>query len=137
MCFLILQNFGDNDYNDYNNNKNKNGDNTDKINKIGSVLGLAKKAGVLCAGTELVIESVRKGRAFHVYISSDVSENTVKKLCDKTAFYNVPATRLGLTMDELAHFVGCLHSTAAVSLTDKNFLKLMEKCLKDSDDTTW
>jgi len=128
-----LQNFGDKNYNG---NKNKNGDNADKINKIGGVLGLAKKAGALCAGTEPVVDSVRKGRALHVYISSDASENTVKKLFDKTAFYNVPATKLGLTMEELAHCVGYISSTAAVSLTDKNFLKLMEKCLKDSDDTT-
>ena len=135
MCFLILQDFGDNNYND---NNNKIGSVTEYAERssVGSVFGLAKKAGALRIGSELVIESVRKGRALHVYISSDVSENTVKKLCDKTAFYNVPATKLNLTMDELAHCIGCMHPTAAVSLTDKNFLKLMEKCLKDSDDTT-
>lgn len=118
MCFFITD------------NKN------DKNNKIGNVLGLAKKAGALCAGSELVIQSVRKRKAMHVYISSDASENTLKKLYDKTAFYSVSATKLDLTMDELAHCVGLLRPTAAVSLTNINFLKLMEKCLKESDDTT-
>ena len=120
MCFFIL-------HNNSNNSSN---------NKIGNVLGLAQKAGALCAGSELVLESVRKRRALYVYISSDASENTVKKLYDKTAFYSVPATKLDLTMDELAHCVGLLRPTAAVSLTNINFLKLMEKCLKDGDDTT-
>ena len=108
----------------------------DRIDKIGRGFGLAKKAGALFAGSEIVIESVRKHRAVHVYISSDASENTVKKLCDKTAFYNIPVTKLDLTMDELAHCIGLPHPTAAVSLTNKNFLILMEKCLKDSDDKT-
>ena len=105
-------------------------------NKIANVLGLAKKAGAVCAGSELVIESVRKRKALYVYISSDVSENTVKKLYDKTAFYRVPAAALDLTMDELAHCIGLMRPTAAVSLTNINFLRLMEKCLKESDDTT-
>ena len=124
MYFFILS--------DTESNKNKNKTKT----KIGNVLGLAKKAGALCAGSELVIESLRKRRALHVYISSDVSENTAKKLYDKTAFYGVPATKLDLTMDELAHCVGLLRPTAAVSLTNINFLKLMGKCVKESDDTT-
>ena len=109
---------------------------TNKTNKICNVFGLAKKAGAICAGTELVIDSLRKRKALYVYISSDASESTVKKLNDKTAFYSIPAAKLDLTMDELAHCVGLLRPTAAVSLTNKNFLKLMEKCLKESDNTT-
>jgi len=121
-----LSDFGDN----INNSSNK------KTGRIFNVLGLAKKAGVLAAGSERVLDSVRKRSAVQVYISSDASENTVKKLSDKTAFYNIPSIKIDLTMDELAHCIGCIYPTAAVSLTDKNFLKLMEKCLKDSDDTT-
>jgi len=95
--------------------------------KIGNVLSLARKAGAITAGTELVIDSMRRGKACRVYISSDVSQATLKKLKDKAAFYKVQAEILDLTMDELAHRVGFLRPTAAVSLTDKNFLKLIEK----------
>ena len=95
--------------------------------KIGNVLSLARKAGAITAGTELVIDSMRKSKACFVYISSEVSAGTLKKLKDKAAFYKVQAETLDLTMDELAHCVGFLRPTAAVSLTDKNFLKLIEK----------
>ena len=92
--------------------------------KIENGLGLAKKAGAIIAGTELVIDSVRKKKACHVFLCSDASEGTVKKLRDKTEFYKVPITKLNLTMSELAHCVGLMRPTAAVSLTNKNFLKL-------------
>jgi ribosomal protein L7Ae-like RNA K-turn-binding protein len=108
---------------------------TNYTKKIGNILGLARKAGAITAGTELVIESMRKSKACLVYISSDVSEGTLKKLKDKAAFYKVQAEILDLTMDELAHRVGFLRPTAAVSLTDKNFLKLIEK-VNNSDGET-
>ena len=98
-----------------------------RTEKISRVLSLAKKAGAITAGTELVIDSMRKARACRVYISSQVSVATLKKISDKAAFYNVQTEILDLTMDELAHRVGFLRPTAAVALTDKNFLKLIEK----------
>ena len=95
-------------------------------NKIENILGLAKKAGAITAGTELVIDSVRKKRACHIFICSDASPGTLKKLSDKAAFYQVPITSLNLTMSELARCVGLSRLTAAVSLTNKNFLKLLD-----------
>ena len=112
MCFFINNN---------SNNNNENG----KKNKIENILGLAKKAGAITAGTELVIESVRKKRACHIFVCSDASSGTLKKICDKANFYQVPLTRLDLTMSELAHCIGLLRLTAAVSLTNKNFLNLL------------
>ena len=102
--------------------------------KTENSLGLARKAGAITAGTELVIDSVRKKKACHVFLCSDASGGTLKKLCDKAAFYRVPVTRLDLTMSELARCVGLLRPAAAVSLTNKNFLKLFN--LNDSANLT-
>ena len=99
----------------------------DYADKIANALSLARKAGALTAGTELVIDSIRRRKSCRIYISSQVSAGTMKKLKDKAAFYNVEAEILDMTMDELAHRVGFLRPTAAVSLTDANFLKLIEK----------
>ncbi|MCL2097094.1 MAG: ribosomal L7Ae/L30e/S12e/Gadd45 family protein [Oscillospiraceae bacterium] len=98
------------------------------LNKTKNSLGLAKKAGAVTAGTELVIDAVRKKKAAHVFICSDASAQTMKKLLDKTDFYRVPVTKLDLTMSELARCVGLTRPTAAVSLTNKNFLKLFNFC---------
>ena len=100
---------------------------SDYAKKIAGALGLARKAGALRAGTEIVIDSMRKGRACRVYVSSEASGGTLKKLRDKAAFYNVRIEVIDMDMDELAHRVGFLRPTAAVSLTDRNFLKLIEK----------
>ena len=104
----------------------KNSGKVNKNNKIGNSLGLAKKAGAVIAGTELVIESVRKKKACHVFLCSDASDGTVKKLCDKAKFYKVPVTKLDITMSELSHCVGLLRLIAAVALTNKNFLNLLD-----------
>gem|GEM_PF-1840959 len=106
----------------------RNPDETEKNNnqnKLGNTLGLAKKAGAIIAGTELVIDAVRKKKACHVFMCSDVSPGTSKKILDKTAFYQVPVTKLNLTMSELARYIGLLRLTAAVAITNKNFLKLI------------
>ena len=93
-------------------------------NKTENNLGLAKKAGAVIAGTALVAEAVRKKKACHVFLCSDASDGTLKKLRDKTAFYQIPVTQLDLTMSELARCIGLLRPTAAVAITNKNFLKL-------------
>jgi len=119
VYFLILSNLSE-----QNSGKSNIGGKSANINKIESGLGLAKKAGAVISGAELVIESVRKKKACHVFLCSDASGGTVKKLLDKTEFYHVPVTKLDLTMSELARCVGRVSPTAAVSLTNKNFLKL-------------
>jgi ribosomal protein L7Ae-like RNA K-turn-binding protein len=102
--------------------------------KIANILSLARKAGAITAGTELVIDSMRRNKACIVYISSEVSDGTLKKLKDKASFYKIQVEILDLTMDELAHCVGLLRPAAAVSLTDKNFLKLIEKINVNNSD---
>ena len=100
--------------------------------KIKDSLGLARKAGAVTAGTELVIDSMKKKKAAHVFISSDASAGTEKKLRDKANFYQTPVTKLELTMSELADCIGLKRPTAAVSLTNKNFLNLFDLIIKKS-----
>ena len=119
--------------NDSGGNNNNNAKKTNNNNRIENILGLAKKAGAITAGTEPVIDSVRKKRACHVFVCSDASSATLKKLNDKAAFYQIPVTKLKLTMSELAHCVGLSRLTAAVSLTNKNFLKLLELTEKSTE----
>ena len=100
--------------------------NSGKPNKTENILGLAKKAGAITAGTGPVINSIREKKACHVFLCSDASAGTLKKLRDKAAFYKVPATASNLTMSELARCVGLTRPVSAVSLTNKNFLKLFD-----------
>jgi ribosomal protein L7Ae-like RNA K-turn-binding protein len=47
--------------------------------KILNMLGLARRAGKLVTGEELVVDEVRKQKAKLVFVASDASENTRKK----------------------------------------------------------
>ena len=62
--------------------------------RAGRMLGLARKAGKLAAGTEHVTDAVRSRRAVIVLPANDISDNTVKRIRDCCAFYK--AEILGL-----------------------------------------
>lgn len=55
-----------------------------------STLGLALRAGKLITGEEQVIKAIQSGQAKLVIVAADASEGTLKKMRDKTSFYNIP-----------------------------------------------
>ena len=68
-----------------------------------SMLGIAKRAGVLTLGTDAVLAAVAAGKAGLVLLDSGASENTKKKLRDSCAFYGAAlretqADRLGFAV---------------------------------------
>ena len=93
------------------------------------IIGLAKRAGALAVGTEQVIEAVRKGKARLVLVASDVSENTAKRLRDKTAYRNVPLELLPIDMGMLGHLIGKDHA-AAVALLQEGFVRSYRKAVQ-------
>ena len=58
--------------------------------KLAGLLGLSLRAGQLKTGTDAVVDSIRRGQAKLVLISSASSDNTRKKLKDACTFRNVP-----------------------------------------------
>ncbi len=90
------------------------------------VVGLARRAGALVHGTNNVLEAVRSKKALLVLIASDVSDNTKKNITDKAAFYSVKTEMLDITVEELGRIIG-KGGTAAVALTDDNFVKAYRK----------
>jgi ribosomal protein L7Ae-like RNA K-turn-binding protein len=90
------------------------------------VIGLAARARGIVIGSNQVLEAVRAKKALLVLIASDVSDNTRKMLCDKTAFYSVTAEQIDITTTELGRAVGHSH-TAAIAFTDSNFVTAYKK----------
>ena len=54
-----------------------------------SMLGIAKRAGVLTLGTDGVLGAIASGSAKFVLLDTLASENTKKKFHDSCAFYGV------------------------------------------------
>jgi hypothetical protein len=78
----------------------------------------------------MICEAMRKGgkkSPLLVFESSDTSENTHKKIADKTAFYGVRTVRLNCDGAALASALGKTSSLAAVAITDEQMCRMAEK----------
>ena len=90
-----------------------------------STLGLAFKAGKVITGEDIVLQNIRKGKVFLVFISSDSSQNTIKKFKDKASFYNVDVN-IDFTTIELSKAIG-KENRHIIGITDRGFAKLLQK----------
>jgi ribosomal protein L7Ae-like RNA K-turn-binding protein len=97
--------------------------------KIYQMLGMAARARMLIMGEDLVVREIRAGNARLVIVSEDASKNTMKKLTDKSTFYNVEKHVFG-TREELGHAVG-KESRVVLALTDNGFAKKVSGLLNE------
>ncbi len=92
-----------------------------------SYIGIAKKAGKLVSGTDMVCDTLRRGGRLPVFAASDVSDGTRKKLSDKCTFYGAELVTLDVTSAELAHGIGKTGAVAAVYISDEGLSKAAHK----------
>lgn len=87
-------------------------------------IGLAKKAGALIAGTDMVCEGIRWGKVICVISSNDVSDNTLKKISDCCRYYGIRLIVCEASKEALGTAVGKPFA-ACVGITDKNLSELI------------
>jgi ribosomal protein L7Ae-like RNA K-turn-binding protein len=98
-----------------------------------STAGFAARAGRIVFGTEMICDNLRRGEILLVLEASDTSDNTHKRLSDKTAFYAVRHVRLDAAGDRLATAFGERGGKiAAVGITDSGIIRAIEKYLPPS-----
>lgn len=98
--------------------------------KLLSSLGLCARAGKLIFGVPMICDALRGGGKkipLLVFEAADTSENTHKKIADKTAFYGVRTVRLRCDGATLASALGKTSSLAAVAITDEQMCRMAEK----------
>ncbi len=104
--------------------------------RILSALSLCARARRLVVGTPMVCEAMRKGGktpVLAVLEASDTSDNTHDKLTSKCAYYGVPLHRIPVTIEELARAIGKSGATAAVGITDENFVHMLTPYLQKGE----
>ena len=84
--------------------------------KIAGALGLCRRAGKITAGTYLVREEVRKGKAAIVLLASDAGRDAEKKLFLSAEEKSVPVKRIVLTKKELGACLGKSGEVVCVSV---------------------
>ncbi len=95
------------------------------MDKILNNLGLCQRSGSLISGEEIVIEYIRAGKVYYVFLASDASDNAKKKINDKAKFYNVEVDNTYSSL-EISTAIGKV-GRMVVGITDKNFIKILKK----------
>lgn len=92
-----------------------------------NMLGLAMRAGKLITGEELTIQDIRKGKVKLAIVAQDASENTRKKVRDKSTYYETPFDE-SLTQAEISHAIG--KPRMVIGILDKGFADKITALLK-------
>lgn len=95
-----------------------------KTAKLLSLIGLARKAGKVTLGTEMVCDAVRDGSVKLVIASEKSSDNTKKRISNCAQYYGARLEYTDATPDEIGRAIG-KRATACVGIGDENFIKLI------------
>lgn len=87
--------------------------------KVLNLIGLATRARKTSMGIDIVIGNIQHNKAKIVFIASDASLETIKKVQDKCKYYNITDCLLFNT-DELNQAVGKAN-IKVVSINDNGF----------------
>lgn len=91
-------------------------------NRFISFLGICRKAGKVSMGFDLVVDDIEKGKTNLILTTSDLSQNTKKKIFLKCRDYNVDYIEIKNSIDEIYAFLG--KGSGVISILD---LKCSEK----------
>ncbi|RZI48577.1 YlxQ-related RNA-binding protein [Lactococcus kimchii] len=100
----------------------------DKKEQLSNLIGLAKRAGKIITGEELVIKAVQSGKAKLTFLASDAASNLSKKITDKSTYYEIPVSQL-FTETELSHAIG--QNRKVIAIVDDGFARKMESLMNN------
>ncbi len=84
------------------------------------LLGLAVKAGKVILGVPMVCDAMRAGKRIYLAVEAEnTSDNTHKRITDRTAYYGVRHMRISVSTDRLAAALGKTGDLALAAVTDK------------------
>lgn len=98
----------------------------DKKQQVSNLTGLAKRAGKVITGEELVIKAIQNGSAQLVFLANDASSNLTKKINDKSKYYEISLSTIFTEM-ELSNAIGS--NRKVIAITDRGFAKKMESLM--------
>lgn len=87
--------------------------------RVLSLIGLARKAGMVSSGEYAVTEDGRSGRAFAIIIACDASARSIKTYTDMCKYYEIPYELYG-SKESLGHAIG-KEERSAIAVLEENF----------------
>ncbi|MHC5249727.1 YlxQ-related RNA-binding protein [Enterococcus sp. LJL120] len=92
-----------------------------------NLLGIAMRAGKLVTGEELAVKAIQKGQAKFVFVAADASQNTMKKIKDKSLYYQVLVND---TFDMLTLSSAIGRKRSVIVVADEGFAKKFTELIK-------
>ena len=102
---------------------------TDKVLRY---MGLAKKAGVLVAGTNTCAFNMAKGRVALVILAEDISENNEKKIMKEIRKCGADFVKYG-TKAGLSHAVGQAERSVFAIIDDQFAKTILNEIMREND----
>ena len=101
--------------------------------KVLSSLGLAKKAGKIMSGTNLVSTFIRgDNKPSLVLIATDASNNTKKLIESASRHHKVDCIQTTYTMDQFSDAIGASFYISCIAVFDRGFHNMIIKHLNES-----
>lgn len=94
------------------------------MDKVLGLIGIAKKAGRITAGSEMCEDMIRRGNSKLIIIASDISKNGYKAITDCCKHYNIKHITYG-KKEDLGAAVGSEIRTV-ISVNDEGFAHAIE-----------
>ena len=98
--------------------------------KVLSMIGLAKKAGKVCAGAPLCEKEIKAGKSELIILAKDISDNGKKAITDSCRYYSVKYIEYS-DKEGLARAVGAEGERTVLSVNDKAFAQAVLKKYTD------
>jgi len=102
------------------------------MDKTLSLLGIAKKAGLLAIGSEQTAISARQGKAHLIISASDASPGTIRRAKSNADMYETNYIAVSYTKFELGSITG-RGSPGVLAILDKGLAKNFSEKIKESD----
>ncbi len=98
--------------------------------KLEFALGIARKAGAVFTGTEIIRDAIRAKKVQCVLLAKDASENTKKRIRNSCAYHGVKLFEVSLDMDALSACVGLNRLTSAAGIAKHSVIRLVYDALQ-------
>ncbi len=104
-----------------------------KQTKFAGLLGIARKAGKVVSGTNLVTDAIRAGAPknypWTVFVAADASDNTKKRIQNCCTYYEIPLHPISLTAEKLGESIGKSGAISVVGITDRGLADALTNLL--------
>lgn len=103
--------------------------------KFERLLGIARKAGRMIMGTDLVMKALAGSNppVYLVLSSTGASDNTKKRINDRCLYYKTEHYTIPQTPAELSTMLGKTSSVCCIGITDRSFADGLKQYLINDD----